>query len=145
MTEERLLALIEAHGADPAAWPEAEWRAAAPFLSDPSPALREALAAAAPLDRALAALERPAPPAGLVERILETAPRRGSGAMPVWRRRWFPLPVWPTGGALASLAAGLMIGFASAPAAASPEPGEAALYVALGLDGFGEALLEMEE
>jgi hypothetical protein len=74
MTTERFAALLDAYGADPARWPEAE-RADARALLERSPQARVRRDAAAALDVLLdrAATAEPSP--ALAERILAQAPR----------------------------------------------------------------------
>ena len=119
---ERLLQVLEAYGADPARWPEAEREDLRRLLSLEDPAIAEAVKAARELDTILAAAAAPAVDAGasrdlFLTRLRENMPpasppldldsHRGStGAHRAVRR----LP-WPAFGALAaSLAAGLYVG-----------------------------------
>ncbi|MDA0341333.1 MAG: hypothetical protein O3B74_07020, partial [Proteobacteria bacterium] len=78
MNETRLLAIIEAYGAEPNRWPEEE-RAAALALAEHSPAAHQALADAATLDSLLGeSLVAPAD-LSLVTRITNLPEQRSSG------------------------------------------------------------------
>lgn len=84
MNTERLQTLIEAYGADPARWPEAE-RAAAAQLAAASGA-DTSLQQARALDAELAAaLPLPSLPQGLRARILRSAPQP---LRPWWHELW---------------------------------------------------------
>jgi len=127
MELERLLALAAAHGGDPARWPAPE-RAAALRLLEDSAAARAALQSARALD-ALIALPAPAPPApALRAAVLRSAPReRAAGWAAAWSWR-LALP------ALAlSVAFGVVLGLASAPAAQA-EPGDEDVLVLAQID-----------
>src|SRR5262245_52502325 len=98
MTIERLREILDAYGADPGHWPEAQ-RAAMQKLIATSAAAKAALAAAASLD-ALLAHDRPAIPqlnplqiAGLVA----AAPRAPRGSFTIRR-------IWPNVAGLAAAA-----------------------------------------
>lgn len=148
LSEEELVALIGAYGADPEAWPEATRAAAGAALALPSPAVSEALAEARALDALLADLPEFRPPAGLAKRILADAPSPPRAAGGVWRRlKERALPggqLWPAGAALASLVMGLLIGLnlPATSAGEADEDAEAAIYAALGVDTFGVSLDE---
>ena len=118
MTDARLIALIEAWGADANAFPEAE-RAAA-----------KALLAEAP-DRFAAELQA----AALTAVLIDAAPKAR-----VQRRSWLAaIPRWPTVGALASLALGLAIGLGTAQSgttATTEDSVDTLVYAALGFDSF---------
>lgn len=144
MTEDRLIELIEAYGADPAAWPAAERDAGAAMLAGPSARVRAALEEATALDRQMAALGTPEPPARLHAAVLDAAPRPARGRRAGWLGI-LPRPGWPAGAAFASLLAGFFMGATVAAEPASTVPGESAVYAALGLDAYGVAFLEERE
>ena len=76
MTPDRVMTLLDAYGADPARWPEAEREAAMALISaDPALAARRDEAAA--LDGLLLQAESPQPSADLARRILESAAGHG--------------------------------------------------------------------
>ena len=119
---ERLFQVLEAYGADPARWPEAEREDLRRLLSSGDPAVAAAVTAARELDAVLTAGSAPALDAGasrdrfmarLREERQPSSPlldfdryRGSKAALGVARR----LP-WPAFGALAaSLAAGLYVG-----------------------------------
>ena len=124
LSEDDLLRLIEAYGADLSAWPAEQAEAAAGRLDQPSPAVRAALEDAAGLDALLAELPQVEPPAHLAAAILDAAParkparNRGGGWL-----GWLEMPGMParTGAAVASLFIGLGVGFGTA-AASAPTP-----------------------
>jgi hypothetical protein len=101
MTAERFIQIVEAYGADPARWPEAE-RAAAQAFADAHPQIAaDALAAEAALDAMLGEAE--AVPSDLLERrIMKRLP------VPAAAPRW-QVPA----AAAAALLVGAFIGFAS--------------------------------
>lgn len=144
MTEDRLIELIEAYGADVSAWPVADAEAAASFLAAPSPRVQSALDEAASLDAELADLTIPEPPARLHAAILERAPKPKAPR----RARWFDgllRPAWSTGAALASLAVGFVMGTTLLAEPTGSEPGESAVYAALGLEAYGFDFVEESE
>jgi hypothetical protein len=119
---ERLFQVLEAYGADPAHWPEAEREDLCRLLALGDPAIAGAVKAARELDSILAAAPVPALDAGasrdrfltgLREKMLQSSLplgldsyRNGRDAVRAERR-----PPWPVFGALAaSLAAGLFVG-----------------------------------
>jgi hypothetical protein len=119
---ERLFQVLEAYGADPARWPEAERENLCRLLALGDPAIAQAVKAARELDSILAAAPAPALDVGasrdrfltgMREKVLQSSLpldldryRSGRDAAPRGRR----LP-WPAFGALAaSLAAGLFVG-----------------------------------
>lgn len=109
MNIERFKILVEAYGALPAHWPEAERKAAMAFV-EASPEARRLLEEAAALDRLLDAADTAPASRALEERILATFP----GRAPSWRRSFvlaaFPAR-WLPGAALAcSLLLGLLVG-----------------------------------
>jgi hypothetical protein len=101
MTEERFFQILEAYGADPSRWPEAERAAAQAFAAAHPRQVEAAMLAEARLD----VLLRPAAtevPDLLEHRILRSFP------VPVAAPRW-QIPA----AAAAALLAGVLIGFAS--------------------------------
>ncbi|WP_370234123.1 hypothetical protein [Henriciella sp.] len=150
MTDERLLDLIETYGAEPMGWPEAERDAALAHLSANRVQFEPALRDARLIDGILAIDEMPDVPSGLAERILAVAPqagasRRGIGA----RLRSIIMPNgarWPAGAALASLAMGLVGGYATAATSSDlyPSTEETVVYAALGYDGLSNFLEEVD-
>lgn len=119
---ERLFEVLEAYGADPARWPEAERDGLLRLVASGDAAVETALKAARELDSVLAAASVPALDvgasrerflAGMGEKIGEVAPpvafgRHRSGR---WRAGAIRRLPWPAFGALAaSLAAGLYVG-----------------------------------
>lgn len=106
----RFTELLDAYGADPGRWPEAE-RAAALALLEASPQARGLCDEARALDAALDRLPTPAPSADFRLRVLATAP---IGAAPArgLRELWGALGGWRlTAPALAcALALGLAVG-----------------------------------
>ncbi|NBC20871.1 MAG: hypothetical protein GVY06_07480 [Alphaproteobacteria bacterium] len=140
-SQARLVALVEAWGADPKAWPEAErTQAALAGLADPGPSLRTALAEARTLDESLAAIPAMDPPEGLAERVLAEAPAARRPAA-----RWLASALealfpdgrlWPAGAALASLAIGLVIGWQLDGPSGTLETDDDVIYAALGLQAL---------
>lgn len=91
ITRERVLALIEAYGGDPARWPGTEREAAVARLSG-DPALARAADDARLLDLALDALPHPLPDPALRVRLKEI-PERGDGLLALiagWVGLWRP-------------------------------------------------------
>lgn len=85
MRMERFLAILEAYGAVPERWPQAEREAAEAFAAA-EPEAGRALAEAAALDRALDAAPKAAPSRALFEAVLASAPRpRARAVGPGWR------------------------------------------------------------
>ena len=116
----RLGQILDAHGADPDAWPEAELDAALALLASSAEA-RALNASAARLDRLLDRAPTLGPSPELKARVLATA---GEAARP-WRRRdaW-GLAVWPFGPVwqpAAALAVAALLGIALGTVA--PPPG----------------------
>ena len=140
MTEERFRILIEAYGAAPARWPEAERLAAARFAAT-DPAAHAILEEALKLDGLMAALPTPDMPLSLVDKVLESAavetlvaaaaaPKPAQAPEGFWRsvRALWPLaPRWAPMGVLAGAAAlGMVVGL-NLESVISPEAG---LYAA---------------
>lgn len=144
MTEDRLIELIEAWGADPAGFPEAE-RAAAQALLTANPArFAAALEEARALDQALERLPEILPSRELTAALIASAPkpRRASGVFGL--RKFSP---WAPASGFAALAAGLFMGIMVAPAASAAsetDEVETVLEHALGYDpaAFTEELGE---
>ncbi|MEO0982948.1 MAG: hypothetical protein AAFX03_09885 [Pseudomonadota bacterium] len=133
MRPERVFELIEAYGADPAAWPEDERDAGREALAADPDAFEAAVAGAGALDAALGGLEVAEPPPGLAARILEAAP---APARPSFasRLKAFVAPggrKWPAATAFASTLIGVTAGYGGMAAAATAQyEAEAALYAA---------------
>jgi len=136
ITDERVLALIEAYGADPDMFPEAERAAAKSRMAEHPGRFADAVAAARDLDGILAGMPDITTPASLRDALISSAPK------PARASRW-KLPVWIPAGALASLTVGLFAGMSVAqPITTQDEQAEAAVYAALGFDTY---TLEIEE
>jgi len=150
MTEERLLELIAAYGAETGLWPERAAAAAAGLLASPSPAVRAARDEAQALDAAIAGLGPVEVPGHLAARILDTAPRPGpvrAAARSTRGLAWlgYSLPTRASA-AFASLALGLTVGYGTAAARApDAEDFDAVMSAALGYDLGDETLAEMFE
>ncbi|GAB5457408.1 MAG: hypothetical protein Hens3KO_04380 [Henriciella sp.] len=118
ITKNRVLELIEIYGAEPGAWPEEE-RAAAIALTEQDPdQFAEALQLARKLDVALAIETYQEPSQDLAERILASAPKPKRSASSqllgffgLFRSKSVR---WPAGATLASLAVGIVGGYAYA-------------------------------
>ncbi|MEQ8585911.1 MAG: hypothetical protein RLO01_01985 [Thalassobaculaceae bacterium] len=109
ITRERVLALIEAYGGDPARWPAAEREAAVARLSGDSELARAADDARL-LDLTLDALPRPCPNPALRVRLNEI-PEPGTGLIELiagWLGLWRP-----AAGLAAAAALGIAIGAAN--------------------------------
>lgn len=110
MTDDRLLAILDAYGAMPLNWPEDE-REAAKSLLDASPErFAEALANAQTLDDQLLRLPTVDLPSGLIENVLAEAPM-GEPVKPASELGW-RLRIWASGLATACLSLGLAVGYA---------------------------------
>jgi len=144
MTDDRLIELIEAWGADPDAFPEAERAGAKAVLATRLERFAAALAEARALDAAFARIPEILPSAALTEALIASAPR------PKVALGGFRLPKfasWAPASGFAALAAGLFMGVMVAPAAsAASDTDEAATVLehALGFDpaAFTEELDE---
>lgn len=84
MTQERFIEILEAYGADPARWPEAEREAAEAYARAHPDLVADALAIEAELDAALGPAEVEAS-ALLEARIMKSMPRPATGGLPSWR------------------------------------------------------------
>jgi len=112
MKAERFQEIIEAYGADPTRWPEAERDAAMAFAG--TPGAQALLADARVLDVGLMAHAAPLPDAAAFARALKgaesaltPAPRKG-WSLPVWRLDGFRLA--SGAGLMAAACAGVMFG-----------------------------------
>jgi hypothetical protein len=144
MTEDRLIELIEAWGADPSAFPEVERAAARAMLAAQPARFAAVIAEVRALDAALARLPEILPSAALTEALIASAPkaRPATGGFRV--PKFFP---WAPASGLAALAAGLFMGVMVAPAASASSDTsevESVLEHALGYDpaAFTEVLSE---
>jgi hypothetical protein len=107
MNIERFRILVEAYGANPARWPEAE-RVAALLFAEQSAEARDALQEAAAFDTLLDMAETQAASRALEDRILTTFAERPA----VQRAPWFTLRWIPAAAVACSLALGLAVGAA---------------------------------
>ncbi|HAE94063.1 MAG TPA: hypothetical protein DCG65_05855 [Hyphomonas atlantica] len=138
ITDARVLALIEAYGADPDMFPEAERAAAKARMADNPARFATALSEAQALDGLFADIPHVSPSPALRETLIASAPKPRSARSSRWK-----LPVWIPAGALASLTVGLFAGMSVAqPVTTQDEQAEAAVYAALGFDTY---TLELEE
>lgn len=144
MTEDRLIELIEAWGADPDGFPEAERAAAKAMLAANPARFAAALEEARALDLALNRMPEILPSRDLTEALIASAPKpRRAGA-------FFGLPKfspWAPASGFAALTAGLFMGIMVAPAASAAsetDEVESVLEHALGYDpaAFTEELGE---
>lgn len=133
MTDARLIALIEAWGADANAFPETERAAAKALLAESPERFAAELQAARDIDALLGGMPDVSPSAALTAALIEAAPK----ARPQ-RRSWLAaIPRWPAAGALASLAIGLAIGLGTAQSgtpATTEDAVDTLVYAALGFD-----------
>ena len=112
ISEDRLLALIAAYGADPLHWPESERMAAQQRAATDTPAIRQALAQARILDQMLASAAVPA----LSESAITALRIQARPGLMIRIRALFDWwgPVWqPTGALAAALLLGVMLGLAN--------------------------------
>jgi hypothetical protein len=135
VTMERLAALLDAYGAQPARWPAAE-REAAEALIARSDAARDAFAEAARLDAALDAAAPPPPADRLAFRLRALMPRRETvvtpAAMPAVRRRaaaWLASPLARAAAVAFAVLGGVGIGLAI-PHGSAPETAPATVATA---------------
>ena len=138
MTNDRVLELIAAFGAEPMGWPEDERDAAkARLLSDPE-TFAGPLADARALDEYLAREIVPEPSSALTDVILAQAPTTAFEPTGLLRRLsslMFPQGArWPAGAALASLAMGLVGGYAYASTGIGYDQVDSAYSSAFGFD-----------
>jgi hypothetical protein len=120
MNRERMTAILEAYGAAPARWPEAERAAAKAWAEAHAEDFAAMARGEAALDGMLACDEREGDDAALMARVLASAPKEGVVVRPVFGRGAAHGPtgsIWRQASALAACAVlGLAIGFANAPA-----------------------------
>lgn len=114
MTLDRLRAIVEAYGADPARWPAAE-RAAGEALLAGSPSARTMVAEAARIDAALDSVPALSPTPAIRSAILAAAPRPAALSFVArlregWRELFGELGGWQPAGVLA---AALVLGIVS--------------------------------
>ncbi|MFN7163707.1 MAG: hypothetical protein ACK4P2_02710 [Hyphomonas sp.] len=134
MTEDRLIELIEAWGADPSAFPEADRAGAKALLAAQPERFAQALADARALDAAFARMPDIRPSPALTEALVASAPKPKSRA---GRLRLSKIEPWAPAGGFAALAAGLFMGVMVAPAASAAsdtDEVEIVLEHALGFD-----------
>lgn len=106
MTPERFTEIVDAYGANPQRWPQAERAQALAFASAHPDAAEPVLAAAASLDRRLS-LHATEPASARLERlILDSAPRR----IPVKGESRWSRGVWHGAGLAAAGLAGVVVG-----------------------------------
>ncbi|MEZ6001391.1 hypothetical protein [Hyphomonas sp.] len=145
LSDERILDLIEAYGADPAAFPEAVSDAAARRMAEAPGLFAKALDDARRLDQFLDLVPETEVSASLRDSLLASAPKPKRAARPEIRLRRF-LPGWLPAGAVASLVMGIMIGVnvslpSSVASAQTTDDADAVMYAAL---GFGDLDLMSE-
>ncbi|MCA8900504.1 MAG: hypothetical protein KDA53_04580 [Hyphomonas sp.] len=137
ITDERIFELIDAYGADAAAFPESEREAARRRLTEAPGLFAAALEEARALDGMLSDLPEPEMSPALRTAIMAAAPRAPRTAGGTFRALMGRLPNWVPAGAVASLAMGLVIGAnVSLPASASvaAEDADSVMYAAFGFD-----------
>lgn len=144
MTEDRLIELIEAWGADPSAFPEAERAAARAMLAAQPARFAAAIAEARALDAALERMPEILPSLALTEALIASAPKARPATGGFRLPKFAP---WAPASGFAALAAGLFMGVMVAPAAsASSDTSEVESVIehALGYDpaAFTEELGE---
>ncbi|MDF1748070.1 MAG: hypothetical protein P1V34_04270 [Alphaproteobacteria bacterium] len=112
ITEDRLLALIAAYGADPLQWPASERIAAQQLAATGTPAIRQALAEAHALDQILATAAIPS----LSESAITALKADAKPGIVIRMRALFDWwgPIWqPTSALAAALLLGVMLGLAN--------------------------------
>ena len=144
MTEDRLIELIEAWGADPDGFPEAERAAAKALLAAHPQRFAAALAEARALDAALARMPDVLPPPALTEALVASAPKPRHAAGGFRVPKFAP---WAPASGAAALAAGLFIGLMVAPTASADSESDdvqALLEEAIGYDpaALSEGIIE---
>jgi hypothetical protein len=137
MTIERFKGLVEAYGANPARWPEAE-RAVAEAFANATPEAQRLLAEAAALDHVLAAAPTAPVTRELEMRVLDSFSSRKT------RRAWLPdLMPWTQAAALAaSLVLGMFAGSALPAIAGIGETSSATEPAMMAFGDFGGELLD---
>jgi len=144
MTEDRLIELIEAWGADPDGFPEAERAAAKAMLAANPARFAAALEEARALDLALERVPEILPSRDLTEALIASAPKPRRPGFLSSLPKYAP---WAPASGFAALAAGLFMGIMVAPAASAAsdtDDVESVLEHALGYDpaAFTEELGE---
>ena len=134
MTDSRLIALIEAWGADANAFPETERAAAKALLEEAPERFAAELQAAREMDSLLDGMPAVTPSPTLTAALIGAAPK---AARPQ-RQSWLAaIPRWPAVGAFASLAIGLAIGLGTAQpgtTGSTEDSVDTLVYAALGFD-----------
>jgi len=147
ITVERVLDLIEAFGAEPGGWPEAERDAASALVAAEPDTFAQALSEARALDQILLAEAVPEPGEDLAAAILANAPIASperKSVLGALSSALFPRGAkWPAGAALASLVMGLVGGYAYASGGAGYDQADAVYYAAFGVDS-DESWLSLE-
>ncbi len=135
---ERVLDLIAIYGAHTHTWPEEERAAAVALLEARPDMFADAITDARLLDGALEREVIPDPSSALSAQIMAAAPSpkaRKAGILTDLKAALFPKGVrWPAGAALASLAMGLVGGYAYASTDIAYDSADEALYAAFGYD-----------
>lgn len=149
MNVERALELIEAFGAEPSGWPDAERDAASALIDSEPETFTTALSEARALDQFLLSETVQEPGADLAASILASAPSAAAAperksVLDALSSIVFPRGVrWPAGAALASLAMGLVGGYAYASGGVGYDQADAVYYAAFGVDS-DESWLSLE-
>lgn len=135
MKAERFQAIVEAYGADPARWPEAERDAALAFADQAGDVAQAVLAEARALDAGLAGHAAPLPDAAAFDRALKgagtalTRQSRGGGfRLPGFRLDRFRLA--SGAGLMAAACAGVMFGATLSDRLTADVQADAVLYQA---------------
>lgn len=135
MDQDRFDRLVEAYGAAPWRWPDAEREAALRFAHG-SPAASERLTRARALDDALDVWALATAPAAVRERILKTAP---GWRVPAFRQPRF---WWASAGLACACALGVVVGVVAAPPLTEGREADPVAAIASQYDGaapFGGA------
>lgn len=142
ITTARVLELIETYGAEPGAWPETERNAAQALIEAQPDEFSAALFDAQALDTMLASEHLPDPSPDLPARILASAPRAQAKPFTHLLGAIFPRGVrWPAGATLASLAMGIVGGYAYASTGYTEiDTADQAYYTAFGYTQVGDWL-----
>lgn len=139
ITQDRVLELIATYGSEVGAWPVEEQDAARALLTETPAVFAAALSEAHTIDALLASENLPEPDPGLAAAILASAPMPRSvrqNGISAFTSLIFPQGVrWPAGAALASLAMGLVGGYAYASTGAQHDQADTAYYLAFGFAG----------
>lgn len=148
MTDARIMDLIAAYGAAPMAWPEDEREAAEAMIAAQPEKFEAVLSEARAIDAALGGADMPDASAALAARILADAPtgltqRAGGGMFAGLKAALFPNGRrWPASAAMASLAMGLVSGYAYAATDVTYDSAETAYSAAFGIDEAAEWLVD---